>query len=215
VGDRGGGGGERACLHSIVVWFGRDEIDSTCCIKTMTHNVCYNPPPYPPTPTAYPHTPHTDMHTFPHTLTLPPMRWHTFLHSLTLAPMRWHTFLHTLTPPPCAGTPSCTPLPSLPCAGTLSCTPLPSPPCAGSGGEIASTFDDGSDVRLGRCDLIEEVMIGDERMVHFSGCALNEACTIVLRGASEWGAGAGFFFSISREGGGGIRRREGDCRGFK
>lgn len=28
-------------------------------------------------------------------------------------------------------------------------------------------------------------MIGDDRMIHFSGCALNEACTIVLRGASE------------------------------
>ena len=28
-------------------------------------------------------------------------------------------------------------------------------------------------------------MIGEDRMVHFSGCALNEACTIVLRGASE------------------------------
>lgn len=28
-------------------------------------------------------------------------------------------------------------------------------------------------------------MIGEDRMIHFSGCALNEACTIVLRGASE------------------------------
>ncbi len=32
-------------------------------------------------------------------------------------------------------------------------------------------------------------MIGEDRMIHFSGCALNEACTIVLRGASECGEG--------------------------
>jgi T-complex protein 1 subunit beta len=36
-------------------------------------------------------------------------------------------------------------------------------------------------VRLGRCDLIEEIMIGDDRAVHFSGCARKDACTIVLR----------------------------------
>jgi T-complex protein 1 subunit beta len=29
------------------------------------------------------------------------------------------------------------------------------------------------------------MMVGEDRMIHFSGCALNEACTIVLRGASE------------------------------
>jgi T-complex protein 1 subunit beta len=33
--------------------------------------------------------------------------------------------------------------------------------------------------------LIEEIMVGEDRMIHFSGCALNEACTVVLRGASE------------------------------
>lgn len=53
------------------------------------------------------------------------------------------------------------------------------------GGEIASTFDDPEHVTLGECDLIEEIMIGNERMIHFSGCKLNEACTIVLRGASK------------------------------
>ena len=55
------------------------------------------------------------------------------------------------------------------------------------GGEIASTFDDPEHVTLGECDLIEEIMIGNERMIHFSGCKLNEACTIVLRGASKPG----------------------------
>lgn len=47
-----------------------------------------------------------------------------------------------------------------------------------------STFDNPDAVKLGHCDLIEEIMIGEDRMVHFHGCALNEACTIVLRGAS-------------------------------
>eukprot|EP00890_Picochlorum_soloecismus_P006861 jgi/Picsp_1/9/NSC_00009-R1_t-complex protein 1 subunit beta len=54
-----------------------------------------------------------------------------------------------------------------------------------TGGEIASTFDDPSGLKLGHCDLIEEMMIGDDLMIHFSGCAMGEACSIVLRGASE------------------------------
>ena len=29
------------------------------------------------------------------------------------------------------------------------------------------------------------MMIGDDLMIHFSGCSLGEACTIILRGASE------------------------------
>ncbi len=32
--------------------------------------------------------------------------------------------------------------------------------------------------------MIEEIMIGEDKLVHFSGVALGEACTIVLRGAS-------------------------------
>jgi len=39
-------------------------------------------------------------------------------------------------------------------------------------------------VKLGTCKLIEEVMIGEDKLIHFSGVALGEACTIVLRGAS-------------------------------
>ncbi|KAL4423331.1 hypothetical protein ABPG77_006126 [Micractinium sp. CCAP 211/92] len=54
-----------------------------------------------------------------------------------------------------------------------------------TGGEITSTFDDPANVKLGQCAVIEEMMIGEDRMIHFSGCALNEACTIVLRGASH------------------------------
>lgn len=53
-----------------------------------------------------------------------------------------------------------------------------------AGGEIASTFDTPEAVKLGRCKVIEEIMIGEDKLVHFSGVALGEACTIVLRGAS-------------------------------
>lgn len=53
------------------------------------------------------------------------------------------------------------------------------------GGEIVSTFDTPTAVKLGTCDLIEEVMIGEDTVLRFSGVALGEACTIVLRGATQ------------------------------
>lgn len=53
------------------------------------------------------------------------------------------------------------------------------------GGEIVSTFDTPDKVRLGQCKLIEEVMIGEDKLLKFSGVALGEACTIVLRGATQ------------------------------
>ena len=53
-----------------------------------------------------------------------------------------------------------------------------------AGGDITSTFDDPSSVKLGHCALIEEIMIGEDKLIHFSGVAMGEACTIVLRGAS-------------------------------
>ncbi|KAI8853553.1 chaperonin Cpn60/TCP-1 family [Chytridium lagenaria] len=40
-------------------------------------------------------------------------------------------------------------------------------------------------VKLGRCDLIEEIIIGEDRLIKFSGVAAGEACTIVLRGATQ------------------------------
>eukprot|EP00744_Colponema_vietnamica_P000977 GILI01001682.1.p1 GENE.GILI01001682.1~~GILI01001682.1.p1 ORF type:complete len:538 (+),score=206.95 GILI01001682.1:78-1691(+) len=52
------------------------------------------------------------------------------------------------------------------------------------GGDIVSTFDTPDRVKLGHCDVIEEMMIGEDKVLRFSGCAVNEACTIVLRGAS-------------------------------
>ncbi|XP_073476161.1 T-complex protein 1 subunit beta [Aquarana catesbeiana] len=54
-----------------------------------------------------------------------------------------------------------------------------------TGGDIASTFDHPELVKLGSCKLIEEVMIGEDNLIHFSGVALGEACTIVLRGATQ------------------------------
>lgn len=37
------------------------------------------------------------------------------------------------------------------------------------GGEIVSTFDNPDTVKLGQCKLIEEIMIGEDRLIHFSG----------------------------------------------
>lgn len=53
------------------------------------------------------------------------------------------------------------------------------------GGEIVSTFDTPDKVRLGKCDLIEEVIIGEDRLIKFSGVGQGQACTIVLRGATQ------------------------------
>lgn len=54
-----------------------------------------------------------------------------------------------------------------------------------TGGEIASTFDHPELVKLGHCDLIEEIIIGEDKLIKFSGVAAGEACTIVLRGATQ------------------------------
>ncbi|KAK1542525.1 T-complex protein 1, partial [Colletotrichum paranaense] len=54
-----------------------------------------------------------------------------------------------------------------------------------TGGEIASTFDHPDQVKLGQCELIEEVIIGEDTLIKFSGVAAGEACTIVLRGATD------------------------------
>ncbi|KAI3698377.1 hypothetical protein L2E82_41884 [Cichorium intybus] len=53
-----------------------------------------------------------------------------------------------------------------------------------TGGEIASAFDNPESVKLGHCKLIEEIMIGEDKLIHFSGVQMGQACTIVLRGAS-------------------------------
>ncbi|CAF1246873.1 unnamed protein product [Adineta steineri] len=53
------------------------------------------------------------------------------------------------------------------------------------GGDIVSTFDTPDKVRLGKCDLIEEIIIGEDKLIKFSGVAQGQACTIVLRGATQ------------------------------
>jgi T-complex protein 1 subunit beta len=53
------------------------------------------------------------------------------------------------------------------------------------GAEILSTFDDPESDVLGSCALIEEVMIGEDKVIKFSGCQRNEACSIVLRGSGN------------------------------
>ncbi|XP_071561143.1 T-complex protein 1 subunit beta-like [Temnothorax nylanderi] len=54
-----------------------------------------------------------------------------------------------------------------------------------TGGEIVSTFDNPDLVKLGKCDLIEQIMIGEDTLLRFSGVPLGEACTVVIRGATQ------------------------------
>ncbi|KAL6057917.1 T-complex protein 1 subunit beta [Balamuthia mandrillaris] len=53
------------------------------------------------------------------------------------------------------------------------------------GAEIVSTFDHPELVKLGQCDLVEEILLGEDKAIRFSGVALGEACTVVLRGATK------------------------------
>ncbi|CAJ1419303.1 unnamed protein product [Effrenium voratum] len=52
------------------------------------------------------------------------------------------------------------------------------------GADIVSTFDNPELTTLGSCKRIEEIMIGEDKVIKFSGCSKGEACTIVLRGSS-------------------------------
>jgi T-complex protein 1 subunit beta len=56
-----------------------------------------------------------------------------------------------------------------------------------TGGEVVSTFDNPEGVKLGYCESIKEIIIGEDTFLKFSGVAAGEACTIVLRGATEQG----------------------------
>ena len=51
------------------------------------------------------------------------------------------------------------------------------------GSDILSTFDSPETAVLGTCGSIEEIMIGEDKVIQFTGCNRNEACTIVLRGS--------------------------------
>lgn len=54
-----------------------------------------------------------------------------------------------------------------------------------TGGEIVSTFGNPEKVKIGTCKLIEEVMIGEDKLLRFSGVPVGEACTVVIRGATQ------------------------------
>ena len=53
------------------------------------------------------------------------------------------------------------------------------------GAEILSTFDNPEKAKLGTCSLIEEIMIGEDIVLKFSGTSAGEACSIVLRGSGS------------------------------
>jgi len=52
------------------------------------------------------------------------------------------------------------------------------------GCDIVSTFDNPAETKLGKADLIQEILIGEDKVIQFKGCGAGEACTIVLRGSS-------------------------------
>lgn len=53
------------------------------------------------------------------------------------------------------------------------------------GGNILSVFDSPDKNQMGFCKKIEEVMIGEDKLIKFCGCKKGEACSIVLRGSSS------------------------------
>jgi T-complex protein 1 subunit beta len=53
-----------------------------------------------------------------------------------------------------------------------------------TGGDILSTFDNPEKAKLGFCESVEEMIIGEDKVIKFSGCSNSNACSIVLRGAS-------------------------------
>lgn len=54
-----------------------------------------------------------------------------------------------------------------------------------TGADVVSTFDHPELVTLGECDVVEEVMIGEDTVIRLGGCKCGDACTIVLRGANS------------------------------
>jgi len=53
-----------------------------------------------------------------------------------------------------------------------------------TGGDVVSTFDNPDKVTLGECDVLEQIMIGETKVLRLGGCKSGAACTIVLRGSS-------------------------------
>merc|ERR1740124_1718836 len=53
------------------------------------------------------------------------------------------------------------------------------------GADIVSTFDHPDLVKYGECKKVNEIMIGEDKVIQFEGCKKGQACTIVLRGSSK------------------------------
>lgn len=53
------------------------------------------------------------------------------------------------------------------------------------GADIVSTFDHPELAKIGTCELIEEVFVGGDPVIRFTGVPVGAACTIVLRGATS------------------------------
>ncbi len=51
------------------------------------------------------------------------------------------------------------------------------------GADILSTFDSPDTSVLGECKVIEEMMIGEDKVITFGGCKVGAACSVVLRGS--------------------------------
>ena len=47
-----------------------------------------------------------------------------------------------------------------------------------TGGDILSTFDNPEKAKLGFCAQVEEMIIGEDKVIRFSGCANTDACSI-------------------------------------
>jgi T-complex protein 1 subunit beta len=58
-----------------------------------------------------------------------------------------------------------------------------------TGGEIASTFDNPESVKLGHCKVIEEIMIGEDMLIHLAVTSGGMADDIASRGCEELGGG--------------------------
>jgi len=53
------------------------------------------------------------------------------------------------------------------------------------GADILSTFDSPELSVLGECVRVDQIMIGEDKVIQFSGCKNNAACSIVLRGSGQ------------------------------
>lgn len=51
--------------------------------------------------------------------------------------------------------------------------------------QLLNTFENPNPESLGTCEVMEEILLGDERAIKFTGCPGGKACTMVIRGSSQ------------------------------